>query len=56
MPAREFATRQNVEFPTIDGLKIRGWLFPAQVHGPAVIITPGVNILSPIIAHYTDAM
>ncbi|KAM3496763.1 hypothetical protein MY10362_009866 [Beauveria mimosiformis] len=43
MPAQDFATRQNVEFQTIDGLKIRGWLFPAQVHGPAVIITPGFN-------------
>lgn len=45
MIGRELVARQNVEFPTIDGLKIRGWLFPAQGYGPAVIITPGVMSL-----------
>lgn len=43
MPGRELAPRQDVEFPTLDGLTIRGWLFPAQSRGPAVIITPGFN-------------
>lgn len=43
MPGRKLAPRQNVEFPTLDGLKIRGWLFLAQSYGPAVIITPGFN-------------
>lgn len=43
MPGRELAPRQDVEFATLDGLTIRGWLFPAQSRGPAVIITPGFN-------------
>ncbi|KAH7152600.1 Alpha/Beta hydrolase protein [Dactylonectria macrodidyma] len=36
-------SRQDVEFPTLDGLTLRGWLFPAQTRGPAVIINPGFN-------------
>ncbi|KGO72703.1 hypothetical protein PITC_056890 [Penicillium italicum] len=34
---------ESVEFPTLDGLKIRGWLYPAQKRGPAIIVTPGFN-------------
>jgi fumagillin biosynthesis transferase len=37
---------EDVEFKTLDGLTIRGWLFPAPGRGPAVIITPGVSQLS----------
>ena len=34
---------QDVEFKTLDGLTIRGWLYPAKSRGPAIIITPGVS-------------
>jgi hypothetical protein len=37
--------REDVEFPTVDGLKLRGWLFRAETRGPAVIINPGVSVL-----------
>ncbi|KAJ5773666.1 DltD N-terminal domain protein [Penicillium paradoxum] len=43
MPGQETAPRLSVEFPTLDGLKLRGLLFPARNYGPAVIITPGFN-------------
>ena len=34
---------EDVEFQTLDGLTIRGWLYPAASRGPAIIITPGVS-------------
>ncbi|KAI9642740.1 hypothetical protein NHQ30_008471 [Ciborinia camelliae] len=34
---------KDVEFQTLDGLTIRGTLYPASKRGPAVIITPGFN-------------
>lgn len=34
---------QDVEFKTLDGLTIRGWLYPAKSRAPAIIITPGVS-------------
>ena len=37
------AYHQDVEFKTLDGLTIRGWLYPAKSRGPAIIITPGVS-------------
>jgi hypothetical protein len=37
------ATRENVEFSTLDGLKLAGWFFPAAEKGPAIIMTPGVG-------------
>lgn len=38
-------SHQDVEFKTIDGLTLRGWLYPSNVpgRGPAVILTPGVS-------------
>ncbi|PGH10573.1 hypothetical protein AJ79_05395 [Helicocarpus griseus UAMH5409] len=35
--------RKDVEFLTLDGLKLRGWLYPAKSRGPAIIINPGFN-------------
>ena len=35
--------REDCEFQTLDGLMLRGWLFPAAQRGPAVILTPGVS-------------
>ncbi|KAL2881422.1 hypothetical protein SGCOL_002987 [Colletotrichum sp. CLE4] len=37
------AHRQDVEFPTVDGLKLRGNLYPAAQKGPGIILTPGFN-------------
>ena len=34
---------EEIEFKTIDGLTLRGWLYPAASKGPAVIMTPGVS-------------
>jgi len=34
---------EDVEFKTIDGLTLRGWLYPAASKGPAVVMTPGVS-------------
>lgn len=35
-------SREDISFRTIDGLTLRGWLYPAA-YGPAIIITPGVS-------------
>lgn len=35
--------RKDVEFQTLDGLTLRGWLFEAAERGPAIIMTPGVS-------------
>ncbi|KAI9719959.1 MAG: hypothetical protein M1828_005997 [Chrysothrix sp. TS-e1954] len=35
-------TRENVSFRTVDGLVLRGWLYPAASVGPSIIITPGL--------------
>jgi hypothetical protein len=35
-------TREDVEFKTLDGLTLRGWLYPAAQRGPAMIMSPGV--------------
>ncbi|KAF2841764.1 DltD N-terminal domain protein [Patellaria atrata CBS 101060] len=36
--------REDFSFPTLDGLTLRGWLFPAARRGPAIIMTPGFNM------------
>ncbi|KAF1922289.1 DltD N-terminal domain protein [Didymella exigua CBS 183.55] len=36
--------REDVTFPTLDGLILRGWLYPAAKKGPAIIMTPGFNM------------
>ena len=38
---------RDVEFKTIDGLTLRGWLFPTAQRGPALIMTPGVRTVPP---------
>lgn len=34
---------RDVEFKTIDGLTLRGSIYPAASKGPAVVMTPGVS-------------
>jgi hypothetical protein len=36
-------SHEDVEWKTLDGLTIRGWLYPASKRGPGIIITPGVG-------------
>lgn len=35
--------QQDVQIPTIDGIKLVGRLFPAGQKGPAVVLLPGVS-------------
>ena len=37
--------REEVEFKTLDGLTLRGVLFPAKKHSPAIILAPGVSYI-----------
>ena len=34
---------EHVEFKTVDGLTLRGNLYPARDRGPAIILNPGVS-------------
>ncbi|GJN75634.1 hypothetical protein PLICBS_009739 [Purpureocillium lilacinum] len=36
--------RADVEFTTLDGLTLRGWVFPAAKRGPGMIMSPGFNM------------
>lgn len=45
---------QDVIFPTIDGLKLAGRLFPAAHRGPAVLLIPGVSLAKKSI--YNDSL
>jgi hypothetical protein len=35
--------RLDADIKTLDGITLRGWLFPATSRGPAMIMTPGVT-------------
>ncbi|KAI1073749.1 Alpha/Beta hydrolase protein [Whalleya microplaca] len=37
------AIQEDVSFKTLDGLVLRGWLFPASTKGPGIVMTPGLN-------------
>lgn len=39
------AHHNDVEFKTLDGLTLRGCLYPASGRGPAIVVTPGVSVL-----------
>ncbi|KAF5617400.1 peptidase S15 [Fusarium sp. NRRL 52700] len=36
--------RHDIEFPTLDGITLRGWLYPATKRGPGMILSPGFNM------------
>lgn len=40
------APRKPFDFRTLDGLTLRGWIFPAAQRGPAMIMQPGVGSLA----------
>ena len=35
--------REDVAFPTMDGLTLRGWLYPSGKRSPALVMTQGVR-------------
>jgi hypothetical protein len=37
------AARQDVEFKTLSGVILRGWLYPAEKRGPGIILSAGVS-------------
>jgi hypothetical protein len=37
--------RQDVEFRTLSGVTLRGWLYPAEKRGPGIILSAGVSSL-----------
>ena len=43
------SNKQDIEFKTLDGLTLRGWLFPGPQRGPAIIMTPGFNLTKDMI-------
>ncbi|KAL6808581.1 Alpha/Beta hydrolase protein [Trichoderma camerunense] len=44
--------RKDVAFPTVDGITLKGWFFPASDrNGPCVIMTPGLTALK---EHFVD--
>ncbi|CAH0051610.1 unnamed protein product [Clonostachys solani] len=36
--------REAIEFKTLSGVKLRGWLYPAEQRGPAIILSAGFNM------------
>ncbi|RYP50634.1 hypothetical protein DL768_003916 [Monosporascus sp. mg162] len=37
------AIQENIEFKTLDGSVLRGWLFLTSTKGPGIVMTPGFN-------------
>lgn len=35
--------REDIEFKTLDGITLRGWLYPAEKRGPGIILSAGVR-------------
>lgn len=35
--------REDIEFKTLGGVTLRGWLYPAEKRGPAIILSAGVR-------------
>lgn len=42
MPSLTGSHYEDVSFKTVDGLTLRGWLYPVAGKAPAVIMSPGV--------------
>ncbi|RYP64883.1 hypothetical protein DL771_008560 [Monosporascus sp. 5C6A] len=54
------ARREDIEFKTLDGIKLRGWLYPALQRGPGIILTPGFNFtkemfVAEVAEHFQEA-
>ena len=35
--------REAIEFKTLSGVTLRGWLYPAEKRGPRIILSTGVR-------------
>ncbi|KAJ8124886.1 hypothetical protein O1611_g8754 [Lasiodiplodia mahajangana] len=55
-PSSEMSRFEAVSFPTLDGLTLRGNLYPASQRGPGIILLPGFSfikeIMLPKVAEY----
>ncbi|KAI9687314.1 MAG: hypothetical protein M1822_002357 [Bathelium mastoideum] len=49
------ATPENVEFKTIDGVMLRGVVFPARTRGPGIILSPAFNAVKEMLGLYDAA-
>lgn len=36
-------TRDDIEFKTLGGYTLRGWVYPAEKRGPGIILSAGVR-------------
>lgn len=36
-------SREDIEFKSLDGVTLRGWLYPAEKRGPGIILSAGVR-------------
>jgi hypothetical protein len=41
--------REDVEFKTMDGTTLHGWLYAADEKGPGIVMTPGVCSIQTLI-------
>lgn len=46
------ASAEDVEFKTIDGITLRGRIYPAKALGPGIVISPGVCHDQSLIVQY----
>lgn len=37
-------SREPIEFKTLSGVTLRGWLYPAEKRGPGIILSAGVRV------------
>ncbi|KAL9086282.1 MAG: hypothetical protein Q9165_007197 [Trypethelium subeluteriae] len=38
------SSREDIEFKTLSGVTLRGWLYPAEKRGPGIILSAGFNM------------
>jgi len=47
-------SRQDIEFKTLSKVTLRGWLYPSEKCGPAIILSAGVRYY-PCLSRYEEA-
>lgn len=43
-PTMATLAREKIEFKTLSGVTLRGWLYPSEKRGPGIILSAGVSI------------
>ncbi|KAL3475236.1 Alpha/Beta hydrolase protein [Aspergillus californicus] len=43
------SSKQRVEFKALDGLTLRGYLYPAETRRPAIILTPEFHLIKEVL-------